>query len=150
MANYKSNVFLSKFNWLLYSDTSYEKICRCFCPFELLGMDLIGKLTQTDSGHQYICVMIDYLTKWPQAYPLRTKSAKEVTDCIIKHFYQFEAPKRILTDQGKDFFPFYNKRSTKMSARLAIQRSLCSLYHPQMNGLVEIMNGTIQRYKQHL
>jgi len=28
-------------------------------------MDLIGKLTLTDSGHQYICVMIDYLTKWP-------------------------------------------------------------------------------------
>lgn len=61
-------------------------------------MDLIGKLTQTDSGHQYICVMIDHLTKWPQAYPLCTKSAKEVTD-----LYQFEAPKRILTDQGKEF-----------------------------------------------
>lgn len=55
-------------------------------PFELLGMDLIGKLTRTDSGHQYICVMIDYMTKWPQAYPLKSKSAAEVTNCIIKFF----------------------------------------------------------------
>lgn len=66
-------------------------------------MDLIGKLVPTESGYQYICVMVDYLTKWPQAYPLRNKTAAEVTSCIIKFFYQFEAPKRILTDQGKEF-----------------------------------------------
>ena len=66
-------------------------------------MDLIGKLTETKDGHQYICVMIDYLTKWPQAYPLKTKSAAEVTECIIRFFHQFEAPKRILTDQGREF-----------------------------------------------
>lgn len=72
-------------------------------PFELLGMDLIGKLKTTASGNQYICVVIDYLTKWPQAYPLKTKSAEEVTQCLLKFIYQFEAPKRILSDQGKEF-----------------------------------------------
>ncbi len=72
-------------------------------PFELLGMDLIGKLKTSESGYQYICVMVDYLTKWPQAYPLHTKTAAEVTECIIKFFHQFEAPKRILTDQGREF-----------------------------------------------
>ena len=39
-------------------------------PFELIGMDLIGKLKTTSTGNQYICVLIDYLTKWTQAYPL--------------------------------------------------------------------------------
>lgn len=67
--------------------------------FELLGMDLIGKLTL--NGNQYICASIDYLTKWPQAYPLKSKSAEEVSHCILKFFYQFEPPKHILTDQGK-------------------------------------------------
>lgn len=66
-------------------------------------MDLIGKLTTTDSGNRYICVMIDYLTKWPQAYALKSKRANEVSDCILQFFYQFEAPKRIFTDQGKEF-----------------------------------------------
>ncbi|KAJ8380364.1 hypothetical protein SKAU_G00011420 [Synaphobranchus kaupii] len=66
-------------------------------------MDLIGKLATTNKGYKYICVMVDYLTKWPQAYPLRTKCADEVTECIMLFFHQFEAPKRILTDQGKEF-----------------------------------------------
>lgn len=72
-------------------------------PFELIGMDLIGKLSLTDSGNQYICVMVDYVTKWPQAYPIVNKSAKEVTDCLLKFVHQFETPKRVLTDQGKEF-----------------------------------------------
>lgn len=72
-------------------------------PFELIGMDLVGKPKTTSSGNQYICVLIDCFTKWPQAYPLKSKCAEEVTQCIVMFFYQFEAPKRILTDQGKEF-----------------------------------------------
>ncbi|KAK5890850.1 hypothetical protein CesoFtcFv8_014332 [Champsocephalus esox] len=60
-------------------------------PFELIGMDLIGKLAITKNGFQYVCVMIDYMTKWAQAYPLRSKSAEEVTGCILQFFYQFKA-----------------------------------------------------------
>ncbi|KAL1268443.1 hypothetical protein QQF64_033806 [Cirrhinus molitorella] len=89
-------------------------------PLELVGMDLIGKLTPTESGHQYICVMVDYFTKWPEAYPLKSKRAAEVTECIVDFFYKFGAPKRLLTDQGTEFV---NKT----------------------NGLVERLNGTIQR-----
>ena len=33
--------------------------------------------------------------------------------------------------------------------KLGIERSLCSPYHPQTNGLVEKLNGTIQRYFVH-
>ncbi|XP_056606892.1 uncharacterized protein LOC130424925 [Triplophysa dalaica] len=111
-------------------------------PFELLGMDLIGKLTLTDNGNQYICVIIDYLTKWPQAYPLKSKSAIEVTQCLINFVHQFEAPKRVLTDQGTEFV---NQLNRHVCSVLNIQRSLCAPYHPQTNGLVERMNATIQR-----
>lgn len=72
-------------------------------PFELVGMDLIGKVVKTNDNNQYIAVMIDYFTKWPEAYPLTSKSAADVAQCIIKFFYRFGAPKRILTDQGKEF-----------------------------------------------
>ena len=70
-------------------------------PFELIGKDLIGKLKTTKAGNQYICVMIDYL--WPQAYAIKSKTAEEVSQCILKFFYQFEAPKVYLpnTDQQK-------------------------------------------------
>ncbi|RXN33963.1 gypsy retrotransposon integrase 1-like protein [Labeo rohita] len=111
-------------------------------PLELLGMDLIGKLTPTENGHQYICVMVDYFTKWSEAYPLRTKNADEVTSCILDFFYKFGAPKRILTDQGREFV---NKVNFSLCDKLGITRSLCSPYHPQTNGLVEKLNGTIHR-----
>ncbi|KAK7904093.1 hypothetical protein WMY93_016700 [Mugilogobius chulae] len=72
-------------------------------PLELVGMELIGKLTTTQKGHQYICVMVDYLTKWPEAYPLKNKSSVEVVACVWEFFCRFGAPNRILTDQGKEF-----------------------------------------------
>ncbi|KAI4819024.1 hypothetical protein KUCAC02_004305 [Chaenocephalus aceratus] len=40
---------------------------------------------------------------------------------------------------------FCNKVNSGLCERLAIKRSLCSAYHPQTNGLVEKLNGTIQR-----
>uniref|UniRef100_A0A673L7L2 Gypsy retrotransposon integrase-like protein 1 n=1 Tax=Sinocyclocheilus rhinocerous TaxID=307959 RepID=A0A673L7L2_9TELE len=72
-------------------------------PWEIVGMDLVGKLTPTKDGYQYICVMVDYFTKWCEAFPLKSKRAEEVTECIIKLFYKFGAPKRLLTDQGTEF-----------------------------------------------
>ena len=66
-------------------------------------MDLVGKLTLSNGGNQYICVMVDYFTKWAEAYPLKSKTAEEVTNCILDWFYKFGAPKRLLTDQGSEF-----------------------------------------------
>ncbi|KAK1140618.1 hypothetical protein AOXY_G37325 [Acipenser oxyrinchus oxyrinchus] len=88
-------------------------------PWELVGMDRIGKLSKTERGHEYICTVVDYLTKWAEAFPLQTKSAA-VSDCIIKIFYRFGAPKRILTDQRREFKNEMNSISCKL---LNIKRS---------------------------
>ncbi|KAJ8011597.1 hypothetical protein DPEC_G00059910 [Dallia pectoralis] len=69
-------------------------------PLELVGMDLVGKLTLTVGGNQ------------------------------------------LLTDQGSELC---NKVNYGLCQKLGIKRSLCSTYHPQTNGLVEKLNGTIQR-----
>ncbi|KAL1250521.1 hypothetical protein QQF64_018317 [Cirrhinus molitorella] len=76
-------------------------------------MDLVGKLTPTKEGYQYICVMVDYFTKWCEAFPRKTKSAEEINLGVCE--------------------------------TLGIKRSLCSPYHPQTNGLIEKLNGTIQK-----
>ncbi|XP_051540008.1 uncharacterized protein LOC127432698 [Myxocyprinus asiaticus] len=62
--------------------------------------------------------------------------------CYSEDFYLFGAPKRILTDQGRDFINELNKEVCKI---LGIERSLCAPYHPQTNELLEKLNGTIQR-----
>ena len=68
--------------------------------------------------------MVDYLTKWPQAYPLHRKSAAEVTECIIKFFHQFEAPKSILTDQRREFV-----NDVKQISMATARVGLCCVLH---------------------
>ncbi|KAL1265263.1 hypothetical protein QQF64_003290 [Cirrhinus molitorella] len=48
-------------------------------------MDLIGKLMTTESGYQYICVLVDYFTNWPEAYQLKSKSAADATEGTVSH-----------------------------------------------------------------
>uniref|UniRef100_A0A3Q3FUA3 Integrase catalytic domain-containing protein n=1 Tax=Labrus bergylta TaxID=56723 RepID=A0A3Q3FUA3_9LABR len=92
-------------------------------PFELVGMDLVGPLKRSNSGYMYICVMVDYFTKWLEVYPLMSKRAEEVTVCIMDFFYKYGAPKRILTDRGKEFV---NKTNQGLCEKLGIARSLCT------------------------
>ncbi|VDD82801.1 unnamed protein product [Mesocestoides corti] len=47
-------------------------------PNELVGLDLMGPLPQTDSSNRYILVMVDYFTKWTNAVPLRKAGALSV------------------------------------------------------------------------
>ena len=85
---------------LMSSFTYFSKVSE---PLELVGMDLVGKLTLTCGGNLYICVIVDYFTKWAEAYSLKSKTAVKVTNCILNLFYKFGAPKRLLTDQGSEF-----------------------------------------------
>lgn len=68
-------------------------------PLELVGMDIII-FTLTEDENQYIFVMVDYITNWAEAYPLRNKSTEEVTNHLLEFVYNFGAPQRLLTDQG--------------------------------------------------
>lgn len=61
-------------------------------PLELLGVNLVCKVTSTNQGNEYICVLVDYYTKWSEAYAIPNKSAEVVSRCIVNFFY-----KRILT-----------------------------------------------------
>ena len=68
----------------------------------MVAMDLM-KLSKTEGGNVYVCVMIDYFTKWAEAYPLKTKKAEEVTECILDFVYRFDVPQRLLTDNNTEF-----------------------------------------------
>lgn len=89
-------------------------------------MDLL-KLTVTESGNQYICVMVDYFTKWAEAYPLKRKSAEEVTHCVLDFVYKFGAPQRLLTDQGTEFKNKVRLKSTIYCTLVFIHADLCYL-----------------------
>jgi len=49
-----------------------------------VGIDLIGPLPKTDNGNCYIVTLVDFFSKWPEAEPLRDKSAKSVSLFLYK------------------------------------------------------------------
>lgn len=69
----------------------------------MLGIDLMGAYTTTNKGNKYIFTCTDYFTKWVEAYPIPDKTAKEVTQCLVKLFCRHGSPEKVLTDRGREF-----------------------------------------------
>ncbi|KAK9805217.1 hypothetical protein WJX72_006854 [[Myrmecia] bisecta] len=104
-------------------------------------MDLVGPLPATEPDKfKYIVVAIDYLTKWVEAAPLKTKESREVAaffkqDEIARH----GCPEEVLTDQGGEF----QGELDQLLADHKIEHRVSSAYHPQTNGLTERFNKTL-------
>ncbi|XP_045072731.1 proline-, glutamic acid- and leucine-rich protein 1-like isoform X6 [Coregonus clupeaformis] len=67
-------------------------------PFERVAMDLVGTLLKAARGHEYILVVVDYATKFPEAIPLRNISSKGIGKELFMLFSRVGLPKTILTD----------------------------------------------------
>ena len=69
----------------------------------LLGMDLV-ELKTSRRGNRYILTLIDYYTKWVEAFAIPSKTAQVVAETLFDNVYcRFGPPHRIITDNGKEF-----------------------------------------------
>uniref|UniRef100_A0A8C5Q2Y4 Gypsy retrotransposon integrase-like protein 1 n=1 Tax=Leptobrachium leishanense TaxID=445787 RepID=A0A8C5Q2Y4_9ANUR len=110
-------------------------------PFKRIGMDLVGPVVKTARGHQYILVILDYATRYPEAIPLRNTSAKTIAKELVQVFSRVGIAKEILTDQGT---PFMSRVTRELCRLFKISHLRTSVYHPQTNGLVERFNKTLK------
>jgi hypothetical protein len=60
-----------------------------------IGIDLIGGLPETPSGYVGILVITEYLSKYPCAYPVRSKTAVESASKLLIWISTFGAPKEM-------------------------------------------------------
>ncbi|GAA0183010.1 hypothetical protein LIER_30501 [Lithospermum erythrorhizon] len=65
-------------------------------PFDACGLDMVGPLPKTSSGHTYILAATDYFFKRGEVVPLKTGRQEEVA--LI---YRYGVPRHIITDNGK-------------------------------------------------
>ena len=109
--------------------------------FGMWGIDLVGPLHLTEDGSVYMIVCTEYTTRWVEAKGIPEKSASVVTSALFELIItRCGCPERILTDQGPEFV---NEVNAIMCKEFSIERSLCSPYHPQTNGLTERCNQTL-------
>ncbi|KAL2076471.1 hypothetical protein ACEWY4_027935 [Coilia grayii] len=109
--------------------------------FERVGMDIGGPLPKSSRGHQYILVLVDYATRYPEAVPLRKANAKQIARELFLFSTRVGLPKEILTDQGS---PFMAQVTRQLCTLLHVKQVQTSVYHPQTDGLVERFNQTLK------
>ena len=108
--------------------------------FDRIGIDLVFGLPTTEDGYKGILVITEYLSKYPYAVPIRTKSAKEVAGCLWKYISLFGPPCEMLSDQGTEFL---NETVEQLCKGFGIDRRVTSAYNPRTNGLTERFNATL-------
>ncbi|KAJ8368734.1 hypothetical protein SKAU_G00087620 [Synaphobranchus kaupii] len=111
-------------------------------PFSRIGMDLVGPLPRSSRGHQYILVVLDYATRYPEAIPLRTMATKGIARELMLLFSRVGLPEEILTDQGT---PFMSRIMRDLCQLMKVTQLRTSVYHPQTDGLVDRFNQTLKK-----
>ncbi len=92
-------------------------------------------------------VITEYLTKYPYAEPIRSKSAIATAEKLWQYITIFGPPKEILSEQDAEFLNEIMKNLTK---NIGVEHRITSPYHPHTNGLMERFNQTlVQSLKKH-
>ena len=72
-------------------------------PFNRMGVDVIH-FPKSHSGNQYAVVFIDYLTKWPEVFPVADQSALTIVKLLVEHMNgRHGVPTELLSDRGAAF-----------------------------------------------
>ena len=109
-------------------------------PFECVGMD-IKEFDMSSKGNRYALVFQDYLTKWPEVYPLPDHKATTVADCLADLIWRHGVPLRIIHDRAPEFLSDVLQDT---AAVFGLQQLPTSGGHPQTDGLVERLNRTLK------
>ncbi len=110
-------------------------------PFESVAVDTVGPLPKGKGGNQYLLTYVCLATRWPEAVPLRNVTSKSVMEGLWSIFARTSIPERILTDQSSQFC---SKVMKEMCEWLGIEKVRTAPYHPETNGCVERMHGTLK------
>ena len=116
-------------------------------PFEAFGMDFLGPLPATQAGNTNVLVVMDYFTRWCEAFALPDATAVTTAKVLLNQiFLRFGPPRLILSDQG----PHFTAEMVRVLMELfSINQHFSSGYRPQTAGLVERMNATLTDMLAH-
>ena len=102
--------------------------------FERWGIDIVNGLPLTDEGYCSMLVVVEYLTKFAWAFPLRTKSAAEIAAHLTTLICTFGPPSCLLSDSGKEFL---NIIVNQLCTRFHIIKRHTSSYNRRCDGQTE-------------
>lgn len=119
---------------------TYQGVLLASQPLDVLAVDFTLLESATD-GRENVLVMTDVFSKYTQAIPTKDQSASTVAKVLVDcWFYRFGVPKRIHSDQGRNF---ESALIAQLCQLYGIEKSRTTAYHPQGNGQCERFNRTL-------
>jgi transposase InsO family protein len=110
-------------------------------PWERVGVDITGPHPKSKNGFVYILTLIDYFSKWAEAFPIRNQEARTVAKVLVDRvFSHFGSPVQILTDRGTNF---ESELFSELCRCLQIDHIRTTAYKPSTNGMVERFHRTL-------
>ena len=71
--------------------------------FDRVGVDVL-QLPRTRRGNRYAVVFVDYLTKWPEVFPVADQSSATIAKLLVEQVVsRHGVPSEILSDRGRAF-----------------------------------------------
>ena len=110
-------------------------------PFSKIGMDLVGPLPRTKLNNRHILVVMDYATRWPEAFPLSTMENRAIADELLVLFTRVGVPNIIVTDYGANFL---SRLMRELYCLLGMKSIHTNLYHPETDRMIERFNQTLK------
>jgi len=117
-------------------------------PFEIVAVDFIGPFSPpTRQGNKFILTVVDYTTRWAEAYATPNNDAVSFVRVMIDFITRFGAMRQLLSDRAA---PFLGEIAQGLMQAFQITKITTTAYHPQCNGLNEKFNGTLVKMLTHL
>ena len=109
--------------------------------FQRFGLDYIVSGIESNEGNNFIIVATEYYTRWPIAKAVQNADGITTAKFLYTDiFCTFGPPAEILTDRGTHF---KNEMIKEFCKLVNVNHKFSTPYHPQTNGAVENLNGTL-------
>ena len=116
-------------------------------PFERCALDIVGPMTETVSGNNYILTFQDDLSKFIVAIPIPQQDAETIArEFVLNVVLKFGAPAQVLTDQGSNFLSELFKNTCRL---LRIKKIQTTAFHPESNRGLERSHRVLAEYLRH-
>ena len=110
-------------------------------PLQMIGIDFLGPLVETDAGNRYVLVVGDHFTKYMSAFAVANQEAETVANVLMEEYFCDKGfPEQLHSDQGAQF---ESQLIAEMCKAMEIRKTRTTAYHPACNGEIERFNKTL-------
>ena len=115
---------------------------------DTVSIDVVGPIEpESSKGSKYLLCVIDQATKWPEVACLKSPTAANTCNALLKIFCRIGFPRVVISDNGSNMVASLTKEFYK---QLGIELRTCTPYHHEGNGVIERFQQTLQKMLHHV